>query len=104
MPWCVLEGFRSASAGGGMAAQCSKAPRVPVVLTREAVAALFPLIEGKPGLLMRLLYGAGLRLNEAVRLRLACAPRYLPAHSNRQGSCADIAGDSPRHSRTGGRQ
>jgi len=53
------------------AARVSKAPRVPVVLTREEVAALLPLIEGNVGLVVRLLYGGGLRITEAVRLRVA---------------------------------
>ena len=41
-----------------------------VVLTREEVAKLLPLIEGKSGLVVGLLYGSGLRITEAVRLRV----------------------------------
>jgi integron integrase len=52
------------------AARSSKAARVPVVLTREEVARLLPLIEGNAGLVVRLLYGSGLRITEAVRLRV----------------------------------
>ena len=52
------------------AARATKAPRVPVVLTREEVARLLPLNEGKAGLVVRLLYGSGLRITEAVRLRV----------------------------------
>ncbi|MGB5830900.1 MAG: integron integrase [Thiohalocapsa sp.] len=52
------------------AARASKAPRVPVVLTREEVGRLLPLIEGQAGLIVRLLYGSGLRITEAVRLRV----------------------------------
>lgn len=52
------------------AARSTKEPRIPVVLTREEVAALLPLIEGAAGLIVRLLYGSGLRITEAVRLRV----------------------------------
>jgi integron integrase len=44
--------------------------RVPVVLTREEVRRLLALMEGKHGLMASLLYGAGLRLMECVRLRI----------------------------------
>jgi integrase len=49
--------------------------RIPVVLTREEVAALLAALDGLPthepyGLMARLLYGAGLRLMECCRLRL----------------------------------
>jgi integron integrase len=52
------------------AARSSKEPRVPVVLTRDEVAKVLPLIEGKAGLVVGLLYGSGLRITEAVRLRV----------------------------------
>ncbi len=52
------------------AARATKAPRVPVVLTREEVSRVLPLIEGQAGLIVRLLYGSGLRITEAVRLRV----------------------------------
>jgi len=52
------------------AARSAKAPRIPVVLTREEVATLLPLIDGQAGLIVRLLYGSGLRITEAVRLRV----------------------------------
>jgi integron integrase len=44
--------------------------RVPVVLTREEVAAVIGSMSGTNALLARLLYGAGLRLMEGVRLRV----------------------------------
>ena len=53
------------------AARSTRGPRVPVVLTREEVATLLPLIDGTAGLVVRLLYGSGLRITEAVRLRVA---------------------------------
>ena len=43
---------------------------VPVVLTREEVARILPLVEGVSGLVVKLLYGSGLRIMEALRLRV----------------------------------
>lgn len=50
-----------------------RAPRkinVPVVLTREEVARIIAIMEGAPQLVVKLLYGSGLRIMEAVRLRV----------------------------------
>src|SRR5205085_315468 len=44
--------------------------RVPVVFTRNEVNRLLSLLSGPYGLIAGLLYGAGLRLMEAVRLRI----------------------------------
>ena len=44
--------------------------RIPVVLTRREVQHLLEQIEGTPRLVATLLYGAGLRLLEALRLRI----------------------------------
>lgn len=44
--------------------------RLPVVLTPEEVQAVLHEMEGPNGLVARLLYGAGLRLSEALRLRV----------------------------------
>jgi len=44
--------------------------RLPVVLTQAEVAALLELLEGTPKLVASLLYGSGLRLLEALRLRI----------------------------------
>ncbi len=44
--------------------------RLPVVLTRTEVDAVLSRIHGINGLIARLLYGSGLRLMEAVRLRV----------------------------------
>ena len=52
------------------AARSTKEPRIPVVLIREEVAKVLPLIDGTAGLVVRLLYGSGLRITEAVRLRV----------------------------------
>jgi integron integrase len=43
---------------------------VPVVLTRDEVASVISLLEGTPQLVVKLLYGSGLRILEAVRLRV----------------------------------
>jgi integrase len=44
--------------------------RLPVVLTREEVQRLLEEIPGTNGLAARLMYGTGLRLMEAIRLRI----------------------------------
>jgi integron integrase len=44
--------------------------RLPVVLTREEVNALLARIEGTPGLMLRLIYGTGMRIMECLRLRV----------------------------------
>lgn len=49
----------------------AKRPRkLPVVLTRQEVQQLLLQVEGDTGLLIRLLYGTGMRLLEACRLRI----------------------------------
>ncbi|MDE2606765.1 MAG: integron integrase [Burkholderiales bacterium] len=44
--------------------------RIPTVLTREEVAALLAAMSGEMALVARLLYGTGMRLMEALRLRV----------------------------------
>lgn len=44
--------------------------RLPVVLTRQEVGLLLDRMSGLPGLMVRLLYGTGMRLMECVRLRV----------------------------------
>ena len=46
------------------------AKRVPVVLTRDEVRAVISALEGEPRMVATLLYGSGLRLLEALRLRV----------------------------------
>jgi len=58
LPW--LDGVQSAK----------RPQRLPVVLTEEEVVALLGRLSGSVGLIGRLLYGSGLRLLEAVRLRV----------------------------------
>jgi integron integrase len=43
---------------------------VPVVMTRDEVAAVISLLEGTAQLVAKILYGSGLRIMEAVRLRV----------------------------------
>lgn len=52
------------------AARSARKARVPVVLTREEVARTITLLQGTPQLVVQLLYGSGLRITEAVRLRV----------------------------------
>jgi integron integrase len=58
VPW--LDGVESAR----------RPQRLPVVLTVDEVAALLSSMSGTTGLIARLLYGSGLRLLEAARLRV----------------------------------
>ena len=44
--------------------------RVPVVLSHDEVARLLAVLDGQPWLMAALLYGAGIRLMECVRLRV----------------------------------
>jgi len=44
--------------------------RLPVVLTRDEVMAVLLHLEGRHGLIARLLYGTGLRIMECLRLRI----------------------------------
>ncbi len=50
--------------------RAARGRRLPEVLSREEVRRLLAEAEGTPGLMMRLLYGAGLRLTECLRLRV----------------------------------
>lgn len=50
--------------------QSKKPNRLPVVFSRDEIAALEPLFEGRRRLIFRLLYGAGLRHLECRRLRM----------------------------------
>jgi len=52
------------------AVRARKKENVPVVLTRKEVTQIINLMEGVPQLVVKLLYGCGLRIMEAVRLRV----------------------------------
>ncbi len=55
---------------GGRFMPAKKSSRVPVVLTRDEVTAVLPHLSGVNWLMANLLYGAGLRLKECLRLRV----------------------------------
>ena len=44
--------------------------RLPIVLSRPEMQALLSRVEGAKGLLAKLLYGTGMRVSEAMRLRV----------------------------------
>lgn len=51
--------------------QWAKKPKkLPVVLTRDEVKQLFQNLDGIPNLVCSLLYGSGLRISEAIRIRV----------------------------------
>jgi integron integrase len=52
------------------AVRASRLPRVPVVLTGEEARKVISLVAGVPQLVVKLLYGSGLRQMEALRLRV----------------------------------
>ena len=52
------------------AVRAARKINVPVVMTREEVAAVLSLLDGTAQLVTKLLYGSGLRIIEAVRLRV----------------------------------
>jgi integron integrase len=52
------------------AVRADKKINLPVVMTRDEVATVLALMEGTPQLVAKLLYGSGLRMMEAVRLRV----------------------------------
>jgi len=58
LPW--LDGIASAK----------RPVRLPVVLTRQEVESIFAHLSGTVGLMIRLLYGTGMRIMECVRLRV----------------------------------
>ena len=52
------------------AVRSTKNRKIPVVLTQNEVKQIITLLEGVPQLVVKLLYGSGLRITEAVRLRV----------------------------------
>ena len=52
------------------ATRSRKTARIPVVMTRDEVKQVIQLLDGIPELVVKLLYGSGLRITEAVRLRV----------------------------------
>ena len=56
--------------GLGEVARAKRGRRLPEVLSREEVRRMLAAAEGMPGLMLRLIYGSGLRLMECLRLRI----------------------------------
>ena len=52
------------------AVRAERKTNVPVVLTRDEVARVLPVVKGVGHLVVKLLYGSGLRIMEALRLRV----------------------------------
>ena len=52
------------------AVRASKKLNIPVVMTREETARVLLLMKATPQLVAKLLYGSGLRISEAIRLRV----------------------------------
>lgn len=52
------------------AVRSRKTPGVPVVMTRDDVRSIINTMEGTPQLMVKILYGCGLRIIELVRLRV----------------------------------
>ena len=52
------------------AVRSTKNRKIPVVLTQDEVKSIITLLDGVPQLILKLLYGSGLRITEAVRLRV----------------------------------
>ena len=50
--------------------RAKRGPRLPVVLTEKEVAAVLAEADGTIGLMLRLIYGSGLRVSECTRLRV----------------------------------
>lgn len=54
----------------GAVIRAKRPKRLPVVLTRKEVLAIFAQLEGTPLLMIQLIYGTGMRLMECLRLRV----------------------------------
>ncbi len=52
------------------AVRAGKKTNIPIVMTRDEVRAVVNVMEGVPQLMVKLLYGCGLRIMETVRLRV----------------------------------
>lgn len=63
--------LKSELEGSIKAVRSVKKTPVPTVLTHDEVERIFPAVKGISGLVTKLLYGSGLRIMEALRLRVA---------------------------------
>ncbi|MFZ5572826.1 MAG: integron integrase [Thermodesulfobacteriota bacterium] len=58
---------------------------IPVVMTREETAKVLSLMSGTPQLIAKLMYGSGLRISEAIRLRVKDIDYQLKTITVRSG-------------------
>ena len=70
------------------AVRAKKKPSVPVVMTREETARVLSLMQGTPQLVAKFLYGSGLRISEAIRLRVQDIDYSLKTITVRSGKGA----------------
>ncbi len=70
------------------AVRASKKINMPVVMTREETARVLSLMQGTPQLVAKLLYGSGLRISEAIRLRVQDIDYTLKTITVRSGKGA----------------
>ncbi len=52
------------------AVRAKKKQKIPVVLTKDEVVSVIALLKGTPQLIVKLIYGSGLRIIKAIRLRV----------------------------------
>lgn len=62
-----------------------KKKNIPAVMTREETANVLSLMTGTPQLVTKLLYGSGLRISEAIRLRIQDIDEHLKTLTVRSG-------------------
>lgn len=67
------------------AIRAKKKQKIPVVMTQQEVATIISLIKGVPQLVVKLLYGSGLRVTEAIRLRVQDIDENLKEITVRSG-------------------
>jgi len=74
------------------AERASRKPKIPVVLTREETARLLDALAGKQQLVVRLLYGCGLRISECLRLRVQGTPEIFNTDQGSQFTSESFTG------------
>jgi site-specific recombinase XerD len=70
------------------AVRAKKKVNVPVVMTREETARVIALMTGTPQLVVKLMYGSGLRISETIRLRVQDIDYKLKTITVRSGKGA----------------
>ena len=74
-----------------------KPKRLPVVMTREEVKAVLNRLSGDKWLMANLMYGAGLRLTECLRLRVQDVDFSASQITVRDGKGAGMDGNSSKN-------